>query len=250
MNRKIMIICLCGLFLILSSVVYFRAPLIVGIPTKQTIYLWLLDCWYGQATKSNKARIMLVDDDSEVGIYRIKRICDEVDVKASFAVIPSRIKNALGDSLREWQNEGFGICLHGYNHDHWNDWTYEEIANDIDKSILLLKKIGFQTEKIKFVVPPHSSNRSNVRQAIEDKKYQMICGASIINPDADLFLLGRVFISKATDLQKIHVVLEKAKEKNMFVILGTHSSNQDEFSEEKTKAVLLMAKKMGYEFCS
>jgi hypothetical protein len=42
--------------------------------------------------------------------------------------------------------------------------------------------------------------------------------------------------------------LEKAKKRNMFVILGTHSSNPNEFSEEKTKAILLMAKDMGYEF--
>lgn len=250
MNRKKMVICLCGMVFILSSVVYFRAPLVVGSLTKQTIYLWLLDCWHGQTTKSNKGQIMLVDDDSEAGIYNIKRICDELHVKAAFAVIPSRINNTLGDSLRKWQDEGFGICLHGYNHDHWNDWTYEEIANDIDKSIQLLKKMGFQTESIKYVVPPHSSNRRNVRLAVKDKNYQMICGASIINPDTELFLLGRVFISKATDLQKMHIVLEKAKEKNMFVILGTHSSDLEEFSEEKTKAILLMAKRMGYEFCS
>ena len=76
----------------------------------------------------------------------------------------------------------------------------------------------------------------------------MICGASVVNPDTSLFLLGRLFINKTTDLQKIQMKLEKAKKRNMFVILGTHSSNPNEFSEEKTKAILLMAKDMGYEF--
>jgi hypothetical protein len=76
----------------------------------------------------------------------------------------------------------------------------------------------------------------------------MICGASIINPDTSLFQLGRFFISKTTDLKKIQMKLEKAKKRNLFVILGTHSSNPNEFSEQKTKAVLQMAKNMGYEF--
>ena len=76
----------------------------------------------------------------------------------------------------------------------------------------------------------------------------MICGAHIVNPDTNLFQLGRVFISKDIDLHKFQMMLVKAKRRKMFVILGTHSSNPDVFSEEKTKAVLSMAKKMGFEF--
>ena len=216
--------------------------------TKQTIYLWFLDSWLGQTTNNPKARILLVDDDSEEGIYKIKQICDEIGIKAAFAVIPSRINNALGDSLRQWQNEGFGICLHGYNHDRWKSWTYDDIVEDIHKSIATLKQLGFRTEEMKYVVPPHSCNTRGIRKAIEDEGYQMICGASIINPDTELFQLGRVFISKSTDLKKMKVILEKAKKRKMFAILGTHSSNSDEFSEEKTKAVLVMAKKLGFEF--
>lgn len=216
--------------------------------TKQTIYLWFLDSWLGQTTNNPKARIMLVDDDSEEGIFKIKQICDELRIKAAFAVIPSRINNALGDSLRQWQNEGFGICLHGYNHDRWKSWTYDAIVEDIHKSIATLKKLGFRTEDVKYVVPPHSCNTRDIRKAIEDQGYQMICGASIINPDTELFQLGRIFISKSTDLKKMKVTLEKAKEREMFAILGTHSSNSDEFSEEKTKAVLVMAKNLGFEF--
>ena len=108
MNHKLIGFCLWGVVAILALVLYSRAPIIGGSLTKQTIYLWFLDCLYGQSRHS-KARIMLVDDDSEDGIFKIKRICKELDVKVAFAVIPSRIDNALGDSLREWQKEGFGI---------------------------------------------------------------------------------------------------------------------------------------------
>ena len=247
MNHKLIVFCLCGAVLILALMLYSRAPIIEGGLTKQTMYLWLLGVWHGQSNHS-KARVMLVDDDSEEGIFKIKRICDELEIKAAFAVIPSRIDNALGDSLCIWQKEGFGICLHGYNHDHWKDWSYDAVTEDIDKSNKTLAKMGFHTEKIKYIVPPHSSNTVNIRKAIEDKKYQMICGAHIVNPDTNLFQLGRVFISKDIDLHKFQMMLVKAKRRKMFVILGTHSSNPDVFSEEKTKAVLSMAKKMGFEF--
>lgn len=247
MNHKLIILCLCGGVLILALMLYSRAPIIGDGLTKQTIYLWFLDCWYGQSSHS-KARMMLVDDDSEDGIFKIKKICDEVGVKAAFAVIPSRIDIVIGDSLRIWQEEGFGICLHGYNHDDWRNWSYDAVIEDIEKSNRLLAKMGLGIDHIKYIVPPHSSNTTNIRQAIKDKKYQMICGASIVNPDTSLFQLGRLFISKTTDLQKIQKKLEKAKKGNMFVIFGTHSSDLNEFSEEKTKAVLQMAKDMGYEF--
>lgn len=247
MNYKIIVPCICGIVLIITLILYSRAPIIEGGLTKQTMYLWSLGCWYGQSRHS-KARIMLVDDDSEDGIFKIKKICDEVGVKAAFAVIPSKIENDLGDSLCAWQKEGFGICLHGFDHGYWKSWSYDAVIEDIEKSNILLAKMGFHTDRIKYIVPPHSSNTMNIRQAIEDKKYQMICGAHIVNPDTNLFQLGRVFISKNTDLHKYQLLLEKAKSRKMFVILGTHSSNPDVFSEEKTKAVLNMAKNMGYEF--
>ena len=245
MNYKLIIFVLCTIVLILSLVLYRRAPLLGGSINKQSIYLWILDSWYGQ-NNNPKARLMLVDDDSEEGIFKIKKICDELEIKAAFAVIPSRINNALGDSLRQWQKEGYGICQHGYNHDRWKDWTYDDIIKDIHKSNETLLQMGFCTKNIKYIVPAHSCNTRNIRQAIEDEGYQMICGASIINPDTELFQLGRIFINKDTDLQKMQILLEKAGERKMFVILGTHSSNSEEFSEEKTKKVLMMAKNLKY----
>lgn len=225
----------------------FRAPIIVGSLTKQTIYLWMLYSWRGQA-EAPKARVMLVDDDSKEGIFTIKRICDEINAKAAFAIIPARIKNNLGDSLRQWQKEGFAICLHGYNHDRWLDWDYKAVAEDIRKSEELLSEMGFNTEKIKFVVPPHACNTHAIRKAVKNKGYQMIMGANIINPDTEVFQLGRISINNNTDLRQLESFLRKAKKRQMFVVFGTHSSNSEEFSEEKTRAALQMAKEIDFEF--
>ena len=75
----------------------------------------------------------------------------------------------------------------------------------------------------------------------------MITGASLANPDSTRFQLGRVFITKATDLKEIESWLKKAKTESAFIILGTHSSNKEEFAPDKIKATLTMAKEIGFE---
>ena len=76
----------------------------------------------------------------------------------------------------------------------------------------------------------------------------MISGATLINPDRHVFQLGRIGIGPDTDLKEIRQMLQKAYARKAFVILGTHSSIPEIFSEEKTKAVMKMAKEMGFCF--
>lgn len=240
-------IVVCGVLLAVALLVYHRAPITSGKWTKQTAYLWLLDCWYGQAPNS-AASILLVDDDCGDGIYQFKEICDETGFKATFAVIPARLSSREVDSLRKWQEEGFCICLHGYNHDDWKGWTSQEVIDDINKCEALLLKWGFDIKEIsKYVVAPHGRNTSAIRNAIQAKQYKMITGASLANPDSTRFQLGRVLITKDTVLKAIEELLKKAKEKKAFIILGTHSSNMEEFAPEKIRAILMTAKEMGFK---
>ena len=105
---------------------------------------------------------------------------------------------------------------------------------------------GFKISDIKYVVTPHGSNNTAIRKAIKDKGYQMVTGANIVNPDTTTFQMGRVFITNKTNIKEIDNMLDKAKRRNCYVIFGTHSSLPEEFSREKTKAVLSMAIKMGF----
>ena len=75
----------------------------------------------------------------------------------------------------------------------------------------------------------------------------MITGASLANPDSTRFQLGRVFITKKTNLKEIEYLLNKAKEKRAFIILGTHSSIKEEFAPNIIKNILMMAKEIGFE---
>ena len=76
----------------------------------------------------------------------------------------------------------------------------------------------------------------------------MVTGASLVNPDRHVFLLGRIGITPDTDTAEMRVLLQKVHQNNCFVILGTHSSMKGAFSEEKTKKVLEMAKEIGFDF--
>ena len=192
--------------------------------------------------------MILIDDDSGEGVFTIKRECDELQMKATFAIIPNKMSKVVIDNIRDWQKEGFNIALHGFNHDNWRKWTYEEIVRDIEKCEKWIHQNGFERRTIKYIVAPHGSNTMSVRKAIKNKGYQMITAANIVNPDTKVFQLGRVMITKDTDLEKMRIWLNKAKERNLFIILGTHSSMPEEFSKEKTKAVLQMAIDMGFEY--
>lgn len=227
--------------------IYLNAPIAVGEWTKQTLYLWTLNCCHIQS-KDAMPRILLIDDDSGEGVFSIKRLCDELHMKATFAVIPSKMSQNTKDSLKSWQKQGYDIALHGYDHNNWRGRTYKNIVNDIIKCEKWLADSGFMPLKSKFVVAPRGSNTQDVRKAIKDKGYQMITGANIINPDTQVFMLGRIFITHDTDIKEMEDLLWKAKERKLYVIFGTHSSIQNEFSLEKTKAILQMAQNMGFEY--
>lgn len=243
--KKIIVLLL--VVLLTTLLIWRQFPIIVGDITKQTVYLSVLNCFH---LKDNNAypRMMLIDDDSGEGIFQIKEICDKLGCRATFAVVPAWLDSVKCDSLRKWQLEGFGIAIHGYNHGRWKDYSYEEVVDDIRKSLDFLKAKGFSIDKIQLVVTPGSNNTWVIRKAIYDMGFKMISGANIVNPDTIVFQLGRMFIKKSTDLEKVRHIMVKAKGEKGFVVLGTHSSIVDEFSPEKTEAILQMGIDMGYFF--
>lgn len=224
---------------------YWRWPIVTGKLNGQTIYLAFLNSFHVKDSHAYP-RFMLIDDDSGDGIYKIREICERVGVKATFAVVPAFLDSARCDSLRKWQQEGYGIALHGYDHGRWKDWSEEEVKADIDKSIDFLKRRGFDIENIYIVVSPSFYNTCAIRSAISSKGMKMVMGASVVNPDTTTFQWGRLFITKKTDLAVIRDVLMKAKEDNGFVILGTHSSIDSEFSAANIEKILKMVVDKGY----
>lgn len=234
--------------IVIGIIIWWRTPIFYGECDKQTIYVGLIDTWYGKS-KDSHAHIMWIDDDGGKGIISVNRIADCLGIKPVYAIIPEKTPQPLVDSLLQWQNKGASIVLHGLRHDNWKNWDEQQIANDIDHSYIKLQELGFDTSKIlKIIVPPHACNTKAIRKVTKSKEFQIVTGASLVNPDRRVFQLGRIGITPDTDTTKMRMLLHKAYENNCFVILGTHSSMKEAFSEEKTKKVLEIAKEIGFDF--
>ena len=236
------------IMIVIALLVWWRMPLIGNEWSKQTIYVGLLDAWYGSSI-DDKAYAMWIDDDSTEGVFKVKAIADEVGIKPAFAVIADRMEPVVADSLASWQHQGVGIVLHGLRHERWKEWDESQIEKDILHSYQRLHEQGFDTTNImKLVIPPHGCNTRAIRKVIAQQGCQMISGACLVNPDRHVFQFGRISIGPGTDLNTMREMLQKAYNRKAFIIFGTHSSIPESFSVEKTRAVLTIAKEMGFCF--
>ncbi len=249
MRLGICVLCILGLFCISTIfMIWYRIPLFFGDWNKQTIYVGIIDTWHGPS-KDTQAHAMWIDDDCGEGVFNVNRISNSLKIHPIYAVIPSQMSDTIISSMIQWQKQGAGIVLHGLNHEAWKEWKEEQIDEDIEKSKKVLYQKGFDTTKLlKIIVPPHGCNTQAIRSVIQKRKCKMVTGAALVNPDRNVFQLGRIFLSQDTDTSKIRRLLQKAYDNNNFVIFGTHSSNPEEFSEEKTRKVLEMAKEIGFIF--
>ena len=247
MKKRRLFYFIVGLLAILFLFVYVRRPIITGSLTKQTVYLWFLNSFHINDSH-REPTFMLIDDDSGMGIFKIHEICERVGMKATFAVVPAVLDSIRIDSLKAWHRDGYGIALHGYNHGRWKEWTTEEIVDDINKSITFLEEYNMaSSDQIQIVVTPGSYNTHAIRKAVDSHRMKMVMGARIVNPDTTAFQWGRFFITQETDMNHAREIIERAKTEKGFIIFGTHSSNPDEFSAEKTEAILRMAVEMGFK---
>lgn len=238
---------LIGLLSFILIIVLTNRPIVLDGLTKQTVYLWILNSFHIRDSH-RQPTFLLIDDDSGIGIFKIHEICERVGVKAAFAVVPAVLDSLRCDSLRAWHKEGYGIALHGYNHGRWKEWTSEEIVDDINRSMAFIEKHGMASSgHIKLVVTPGSYNTNAIRKAINSQGMKMVMGANIVNPDTTTFQWGRLFITQKTNPDEVRSILERAKAEKGFVIFGTHSSNPDEFSAEKTEAILRMVVEMDFK---
>ena len=243
-------IILACIIIILILVIYIgmRMPLLGDEWNKQTIYVGLADIWYGSST-DKRAHALWIDDDSGKGVFTVKCIADEMGIRSAFAVIADKMEPAVTDSLASWQQQGFGIILHGLRHERWRDWNKSQIDHDIKESYRRLHEQGFDTTRIlKIISPPHSCNTKAIRMAIKQQGCQMISGANLVNPDRHVFQLGCISITPRTDIESMRQLLQKAYQRKAFVIFSTHASVPAWFSEEKIKEVLKIAKEIGFVF--
>lgn len=248
MRKKTITVVTLTLIVLLGVILWHRIPIIGNELSKQTLFVGLTDLWYGDS-KDQKAYAMWIDDDSTIGVFKVKEIADAVGIQPNFAVIADNMEPEVADSLASWQRQGAGIVLHGLRHERWWDWDENQIDGDIQQSYQRLYEQGFDTTKVlKIIIPPHGCNNRTIRKVIQQHGCKMVSGATLINPDRHVFQYGRIGIGPDTDTEEMRIILQKAYDRKAFVIFGTHSSIPRIFSVKKTTEVMQMAKDMGFCF--
>lgn len=232
----------------IAVAIWWRAPLTFGQWSKQTAFVWLTDAFL-EWSADTAAHAMWIDDDSGEGVFMVKNIGDSLGIKPCFAVVAANMDNCIADSLAAWQRAGYGIVLHGLRHESWKNWDEATILSDINRSRKVLAHRGFDTLQLQpIIVPPHAGNTKAIRRVIKQMNCQIVTGATLANPHQDAFQLGRIFITPQTDTTAMRRLLEKAYRRKAFVVFGTHASSPIQFSEERTRQVLKMAKELGFDF--
>lgn len=236
------------LIITLTVVIWQRIPIMGNELSKQTLYVGFLNILHGHS-KDPKAFAMWIDDDSSIGVFKVKEIADTIGITPNFAVIADKMEPEVADSLASWQRQGAGIILHGLRHERWGDWDASQIKADIHHSYQRLQEQGFDTTQIiKIIIPPYGCNNKTIREVIAQEGCRMISGATIVNPDRHVFQYGRISIDTDTDIESMRQMLQKAYDRKAFVIFSTHSSIPESFSAEKTLKILKMSKEIGFDF--
>lgn len=235
------------LLLVVAAWLWHRMPTVCGELTRQTVFVAVAQAMQARGS-DDTARLLWVDDDGGDGIWQVKRLCDAAGIRATFALVPSRLSSRQADSLARWQRQGYGIALHGLRHDNWDGWTAGQVTADLRQSRLELARRGIDTLRLsRLVVPPHARNTRAIRQAIAQEGCQMVTGANVLNSSATSPLLGRLWIDRDTDLKRVRQLLEQARVAKAFVVLATHSSAPDEFDYDKVLQTIGMAREMGFD---
>ena len=71
-------------------------PLIGNEWSKQTIYVGLLDAWYGSSA-DDKAYAIWIDDDSTIGVFKVKEIADKLGIEANMKNMGKLMKSTMAE---------------------------------------------------------------------------------------------------------------------------------------------------------
>lgn len=204
--------------------------------------------------------ITWIDDDCNFnGIEKVKNICDKLNIKATFACVTSGISSTnqdienaglnnieLKNRLLQYQENGFHITTHSNHHAKiWKttDVSYNvgECEKDLIKSLQMLKQNGFLDSD--FLVTPFGTHNSAIRNIAEKWCKCLINAGTGVNHlfGNGQYNINRIFINSANELSYYTKYIDDAYKNGDWIIFGTHSGTESEFSEDLVTQVLQYA---------
>ena len=169
------------LIIILTVIIWHRIPILGDELSKQTLYVGFLDILHGHS-KDPKAYAMWIDDDSSIGVFKVKEIADTIGITPNFAVIANKMEPEVADSLASWQRQGAGIILHGLRHEQWWDWDASQIEMISGANLVNPDRHVFQYGRISIDTDTDiEAMRQLLQKAYNRKAFVIFCTHSSIS---------------------------------------------------------------------
>ena len=196
-----------------------------------------------------KSFYTIIDDDasSAESITTIKNICDNKDIKISFAVIARNLQlnKEVKDSLISFQKQGFHICNHSLTHskDVWNEGNYALINAELKDSQHILDSLGFVNNNY-FVYPYGRFSEEKylkILPYIKEHNYKLAFnsrGDECNKDDFNKFYINRFPIRRHENISVVKYKIDRAIENNSWIVFLTHSAMSRDFSSEYLSEVI------------
>lgn len=200
-----------------------------------------------------------IDDDTSntTAIQSVMDIADELGIRCTFASITGNWTTAIVEKLKEAQNEGFHIVSHGHSsHSVWRTEPLLTLDGDLALSLSELRQNGFINSDM-IVYPGAVVNRMDIditqiarkwcRCGVQD--YASSGGIYFTGYGKGRYLLNRKFIDKSSHSDAVYYtdILDAFSDDDApWYLLGTHSSQSDQFDADLIKAVLQHALNTGW----
>ncbi len=204
--------------------------------------------------------ISWVDDDCNYeGIANVKNICDELNIKCTFACVTSGISSTnedipnaglnnsdLKNRLLDYQNLGFHITSHSNHHAKiWQstDETYSptECEKDLITSLNMLRENGFLDYDF-FIAPfgTHNTEIQEIAKRWTKALFSSSGGLNHLNGNGR-YNINRLFIQSSNSLESYKNYINNCFENGDWLVLGTHSGTPSEFDSNLVKQVFQYA---------
>ena len=228
------------------------------LPTSSNINVAMLkDLLFSACNTAPKKILTWVDDDTPLdGIASVKKICDNLGIKCTFATITQGWTDALLERLHQYQKEGFHITSHTESHGRWykdmpegNIFNADEMEADLIISLEKMRAEGF-IDCDMLVYPGSAIGRTDVNTLGIVKKWckcGVLAGGSVWSGYGQgKYKINRTFISKSSGASYYTDLLDSVSDES-WVVFGTHSGSATDFDTDMMTAILSHALANGWK---
>ncbi len=196
-----------------------------------------------EADKERKIAYLTFDDGPSINTYDILDILEEKDIKATFFIVGSAIKDKEEDSLRRMVNEGHTIGIHTYS--HLCNEIYCSVENYLDDFNTVYEQIYDITgERVNIYRFPWGSNNGyskKIKNALLEEMERRGFACYDWNVDT------KDAVGRPTAYSILKNIRKDIKRYNDPIIL-MHDSKKNDLIVQLLPEIIGLLKDMGYEF--